>query len=322
MTAELLTLRLGLSRGPSTRGLYAGRIPTPGIRLRLESQFGAGFDNTGARHRSIIAGKLDGGEFSLSSFIDARLSGVRLKALPVFPVQRWCHRFIRCAVDSPLRSPAEIAGRRATVHRYRSTTPVWVKGILQNDYGVKPQDVEWWVAEPDIGKAPLRPLPPDIRVKPIPPPHTREHAIELVEQGKIDAALEPYQALEHHRRLRRLVADFRRAEADYFRRTGAVHLNHVVVLREELVDANPWIAERLLEAFRQSLSMADAFADKEEEAEADWQRGILGALFTYSLKNERVRRSLEVLMEYQRQQGIIEQPIKLEELFFPQIWDN
>jgi len=319
MTDTRVSLRLGLSQGPSTQALYDGSIQVPGIQLNLQSQFGTGLDNTGARHREIIAGNLDGGEFSLSSFILAHLRGIRLKALPVFPVHRFCHRFIRCAVSSPLRSPEELSGKKVTIHRYNSTTPVWGKGILQNEYGVKPESVEWYVAEPNIGEESLRPPPANIRINFIPSPHTREHAIELVEQGEIDAALEPYKALEANTKLRRMVPDFRQAEADYFRRTGAVALNHVIVLREEIVDANPWIPERLLDAFRQAHSMADRYASEEEKAEERWKREVMGEAFSYSFKKGCARRSLELLMEYQVQQGIIDQPSKLDEIFFPQI---
>jgi 4,5-dihydroxyphthalate decarboxylase len=304
-----------------TRALFDGSVRPEGIDLQVQSQFGDGLDNTGARHRAIIAGHLDGGEFSLSSLVCARLRGVRLRALPVFPARRFRHRSMYCAVSSPLRGPEELAGKRATVHRYNATTPVWLKGILQNDYGVKLESIEWRVAESDIGEESMRPPPAGIRIHPIPPPRTREHAIELVEQGRIDAALEPYQSLAADPKLRCLVSNYREAEAGYFRRTGAIPVVHAVVLREEIVEAHPWLAERLLEAFRRAQDAADSYQSANQRTEAAWEREIMGEPFQYSLKRGCARRSVELLMEYQAQQGIIDRPPRLAELFFPEIMD-
>jgi 4,5-dihydroxyphthalate decarboxylase len=319
VTRAPVVLKLGVSSVPVTRALFDGSIRSEGIELHVQSQFGDGLDNTGARHREIIAGNLDGGELSLSSFICARLRGVRLRALPVFPARRFRHRSMYCAARSPLRGPEELAGKSATVHRYNATTPVWLKGILQNEYGVELESVEWQVAEPDIGEESMRPPPAGIRIHPIPPPRTREHAIELVEQGRIDAALEPYQSLASNSKLRPLVSDYRSAEAAYFRRMGAIPVVHTVVLREDIAEAHPWIAARLLDVFRRAQEAADSYRSLDQRAEAGWEREVMGEPFQYSLKRGCARRSVELLMEYQTQQGIIDRPPKLEELFFPEV---
>jgi 4,5-dihydroxyphthalate decarboxylase len=226
-----------------------------------------------------------------------------------------------CAASSPLRGPEELAGKKAAVHRYNATTPVWLKGILQNEYRVDLESVEWRVAEPDIGEESMRPPPAGIRIHPVPPPRTREHAIELVEQGQIDAALEPYQALAANPKLRCLVSNYREAEAGYFRRTGAIPVVHTVVLREEIVEAHPWLPEALVNAFRRAQDSADSYRSEQERAESRWERETMGEPFQYSLKRGCARRSVERLMEYQAQQGIIDSPPKLAELFFPEVMD-
>src|SRR6266542_1476399 len=187
-----LSLTIGLSASPYTQALFDATVRTNGIELQLQTRFGDGLDNIGARHRAIIAGKIDGGELSISSFILARLRGVPLKALPVFLSRRFRLRCMYCRVDSTVNHPSELAGRSVTVHRYNATTPVWLRGILQNEFGVKPSDLDWYVAETDIAEESLKPPPPEVGVRFITPPRTREHAVEMVEQGKIEAALEPY----------------------------------------------------------------------------------------------------------------------------------
>src|SRR5215470_18235 len=143
-------LAIGLNPSPYTQALFDGSVRPQEIDLQLQSRFGEGLDNVGARHRAIIAGELDGGELSISSYILARLRGVPLRALPVFLSRRFRLRCMYCRADSSLHNPSELAGKSATVHRYNATTPVWLKGILQNEFGVKPSEIEWRVAEPDI----------------------------------------------------------------------------------------------------------------------------------------------------------------------------
>jgi len=311
------SLTIGLGPTPYTQALFDGSVRPPGVELHLESRFGEGLDNVGARHRMIVAGKLDGGELSISSFILARLRGVPLRALPVFLSRRFRLRCMYCRMESPLRDPAELAGKKVTVHRYNATTPVWLKGILQNEFGVKPSDIEWHVAEPDIAEEAQRPPPPEIRVRFISPPRTREHAIELVERGEIAAALEPY-PLHSNPNMRYLMQDFRRAEKEFFRRTGAYTINHLFVLREESAKAYPEIVKSLLVALREANSVADRYRDEKQKSEAAWEREVMGEEFSYSLREGCARRSLDTLMEYQIQQGILNRKPELEDLFFPE----
>ena len=314
-----LTLNLGFNRAPNTQGLFDGAVRVAGAELKLQSEFGAGLDNVGARHRKIIAGEFDGGELSISSYILARKRGLRLRALPVFLSRKFRHRCMYLPVKSPLRDPSELAGKKITIHRYNATTPVWLKGILQNEYGVKPETVEWFVAEPDIAEESLRPPPPEIRVRLIPEPRTRERAIEMLERGEVDAALEPYDALGDNPKLRRIFPDHRRVEEDFFHRTGCFPINHLFVLKEEIAEANPWVVEGLLNAFREAEAMGDRYRNEKQKEEAAWEKKVMGGEFAYSLNKGPARKSLETLFTYQIQQGILDKKPDIESLFFPQV---
>ena len=311
-----LTLNLGFNRAPNTRGLFDGAVRIEGAELKLQSEFGEGLDNVGARHRKIIAGEFDGGELSISSFILARRRSMRLRALPVFLSRKFRHRCMYLPVKSPLRDPSDLAGKKITIHRYNATTPVWLKGILQNEYGVRPETVEWSVAEPDIAEESLRP-PPEIRVRLIPEPRTRERAIEMLERGEVDAALEPYDALASNPKLRRIFPDHRRVEEDFFRRTGCFPINHLLVLKEEIADAHPWVDEGMLNAFREAESVADRYRNEKQKEEAAWEKKAMGGEFEYSLNRGPARKSLEMLFTYQIQQRIADKKPDLESLFFP-----
>jgi 4,5-dihydroxyphthalate decarboxylase len=312
-----LPLTIGLSASPYTQALFDGTVRPKGIELTLQTRFGDGLDNVGARHREIIAGKIDGGELSISSYILARLRCVPLIALPVFLSRRFRLRCMYCRADSPLQHPSELAGKKATVHRYNATTPVWLKGILQNEFGVKPKDIEWIVAEPDIAEESLRPPSADVRVEFVSPPRTREHAVQLVERGEIDAALEPY-ALHDNPNMRYLMNDYRSAEREFFKRTGAYTTNHLFALREEIAKERSSAVQNLFAALKEANSMADRYRDEKQRSEAAWEREVMGEEFRYSLKQGCARRSLETLMEYQVQQGILDRKPKIEDLFAPE----
>ena len=314
-----VSLTVGFNPAPNTQALVDGSVKARGIELHVETQFGDGLDNTGARHRSIIKGDLAGGELSISSFVLARHRGVGLKALPVFLSRKFRLRSMYCRGDAPFEDPAELRGKKVTVHRYNSSTAVWLRGILQSDYKVNPQEMEWLIAEPDIAEESLHPPPSDVRVSFIASPRTREHAIELVEQGVIDAALEPYPALLSNPRLRHLVRDYRKAEEEYFQRNGAFTVNHLFALREEIAEAHPWMVESLLTAFREAEASADRYRSPQEKEEAVWERKVMGGPFLYSLNQGCARKSIEKLIEFQLQQGILDEKPETESLFFPQV---
>lgn len=311
-----LPLTIGLTRSPYTEALFDGTVRPSGIDLTLRTEFGDGYDNVGARHRDIIAGKIDGGELSISSYILAHLRGVPLIALPVFLSRRFRLRCMYCAMDSALRNPSELAGRTVTVHRYNATTPVWLRGIIENEFGVKPSEIDWRVAEPDIAEESRRPPPADVKVAFIPQPRTREHAMEMVERGEIDVALEPYSTPK----IRYLMDDdvYRAAERKFFRRTGAYTTNHLFALSTAVTDANPWVVERMLSVMTEANALADRYRTGKQRSEAAWEREVMGEDFQYSLNRGCARRSVETLMEYQVQQGILDQKPRIEHLFAPQ----
>jgi 4,5-dihydroxyphthalate decarboxylase len=147
-------------------------------------------------------------------------------------------------------------------------------------------------------------------------PRTREHAIELVETGAITAALEPYGSLGKNPRLRRLLKDHRREEAEYFRRTQVIPVIHTLVVQERLVAAQPWIVESLLAAFRKARSLEEEYMTDDEKNEARWLKEAIGYdPFAYTF-DDSTRKSLDALIRCQMQQGLLQRKPELDELFF------
>src|SRR6185369_9336643 len=105
------------------------------------------------------------------------------------------------------------------------------------------------------------------RVDFISQPRSREHAVELVERGEIDAALEPY-ALHATANMRYLMSDYRQAEKGFFQRTGAYTINHLFALRREIFDEQPEVADKLLAALIEANSRADRYRDEKQRRDA------------------------------------------------------
>ncbi len=314
--AETIKLTLGMAVTPRTRALFDGSVRPEGIELRCESQFGDGLDNTGARHRAILNGAIDGGECSTSSLILARMRGAPLRGLPVFPARQFRHRCIYCSVTSPLSHPSELKGKSVSAHRYNATTAVWLRALLQDEYGVSPDQMQWYVSEPDVGEEANVAPPQSVNVSFISQPRTREHAIELVETGVIDAALEPYGSLEKNPRLRRLLKDHRAEEAEYFRRTQVIPVIHTLVLQEKMVDKHPWVVDSLLTAFRKARALEEKYMMEDEKDEARWLSEAIGYdPYGYTF-DASTRKSLNALIRCQMQQGCSISAPALEELFF------
>lgn len=309
-------IALGLARTPRTQALFDQTVRPDGVLLECREGFSEGYDNTGARHRLILEGQIPGGEMSTSSYILARSRGAPIRALPVFLNRKFRHRCMYCSVASELRHPENLRGKVVTVHRYNSTTAVWVRGLLENEYSVKPHEMTWRIVEQDLGDEMKTTKPGAVRIQCISEPRTREHAIVQVERGEIDAALEPYSDLGKNPRLRRLLQDHRTEEEAYFRKTGVLPVIHTLVLQEKIAEAHPGIVKSLLSAFRNAREMEDAYADPGEKEESRWMTRLAGHdPYGYRL-DACVRRSIETLMSYQMQQGLLAKETKVDDLFF------
>jgi 4,5-dihydroxyphthalate decarboxylase len=306
-----IDLTLGMARTPYVEALFDGTVQPKGIRLRCESEFSEGLDNTGERHRRILSGALAGGECSTSSFLIVRTQGADLVALPVFLARNFPHRQIWCHDRAPIETPADLAGKRVTVHRWNSTSPTWTKGLLQNEYGVDLRGVQWFTAEEDFeGEAP----PADFHIQRIPEPATREKAIELLAGGQIDASLDPY--VEEGPGIRRVLRDWKREAAAFFERRGIYPMSHTLVIRRALVDENPWVAQSLVEAFRAARKEAPRYQTEDQIENERWLEGVLGQDPRLYRLGPVERRTLNELVKYQFQQGLRSDPIDPEAQFF------
>jgi 4,5-dihydroxyphthalate decarboxylase len=243
-------LSLTVACGPyaHTDALMHDRVPVEGIDLTflpIESP-------PEIFTRMLANGAFDACEMSLSHYFRHRPTGAfPFVALPVFPLRKFRHSFIVINENSGVRDPPDLNGRRIGVMEYSQTAAVWIRGILQDEYGVRAETIRWFtggVNRPGHPKA-LQ-FKPDaaVSIEYIGESRTLN---EMLVAGEIDAVIGARlpSALGRVPHVRRLFQDYRRVEQDYFRRTRIFPIMHCIVLREALYRERPWVAESLFKAF-------------------------------------------------------------------------
>jgi 4,5-dihydroxyphthalate decarboxylase len=302
--AKDLELSLFMAKTPLTSALYDGTVQPKGIKLSVDNDFGGMLANTGERHRQILAGELPGGECSTSSFLLARTRGVPLVALPVFLARSFVQRQIHCYKDAPIQAPADLNGKKVTVHRWNSTSPTWTKGVLQNEYGVDLHSIHWFLAEEDPeGEG----APDDFHITRL-QPASRERAVEMLEKGEVDACLDPY--IQPGPTVRKVLGDHWQEEAEaFFHRTNIYPMSHTCVVKQEILDENPWVAESLLEAFRASRKEAPRYMDERTKTHEAWLEDVIGGDPHEYRLGPVEQKTLNELVRYQVQQGLRTEPI-------------
>jgi 4,5-dihydroxyphthalate decarboxylase len=223
-----------------TRAIFDGAIGIDGceticVAMSPEEAF----------HRAFRYQEFDITELSLSNTMNLVAKGTcPYIGIPVFPSRLFRHSSIYIRTDRGIDRPQDLRGKMVGVPEYQMTAAVWIRGILQDEYGVRAADVKWrngGLEQP--GREPRVPLklPQEIELQPIPADETLSTHLD---SGRIDAlmsALAP-SCFGHNPKVQRLFPDYRAAEEDYFRRTRMFPIMHLVGIRRSLVERHPWLA--------------------------------------------------------------------------------
>src|SRR5205814_1485818 len=178
--------------------------------------------------------------------------GTRFIAIPVFPSRFFRHSCIFVSAKGGVRSPADLAGKRVGCPEYQMTAPVWIRGILQDEYGVDAAGVRYFIGgeeEPGRDEKVKLELPDKFSVTRIGP---RQTLAAMIAEGEIDAlytARIPSTFRSQSPGVTRLFENYVDVERAYYRKTGIFPIMHTVVLRRDFYEANPWIARSLFKAF-------------------------------------------------------------------------
>ena len=278
--------------------------------------------------RALHQEEYDVAELSMSSYLTATaLDESKYIAVPVFLSRLFRHSAIYLNESSGIGAPSDMIGKRVGVPEYQITAALWVRGLLEDEYAVRPADLRWFrggLHDPGrMEKLPLE-LPPSIVVTDINPDTTLD---QMLARGELDALISPRVPKSFSSggkgRIRRMFPDFRAAEEKYFTKTGIFPIMHVLAVRRSLAEQFRWLPTVIYDAFCAAKAVAiDAFSDVSAlrvtlpwfAAELEATRARMGHDFwPYGIEPN--RRAIEVMLDYALRHGTIRRALSINEIF-------
>ena len=313
-------LRLTLACGPydRTQALRDGTIRPEGIDLNYVT-----LQPAEIFWRMLQFREFDASEMSLSNYTTLVSGGNSpFIAIPVYPSRVFRHGYFFINTEKGIAGPRDLKGRRGGVPEYSMTAAVYMRGLLQHEYGVAPSDVEWVQGRADrLG----RPLPGDVRLTQAP---AGAELGDLLARGEIDFMMTANNPLAFRRgapNVRRLFPDYPEVEKDYYRRTKIYPIMHTVVIRRDVYERDPWVALNLYQAFAAAKQHCYRLLTETGSPKASFawlqsmieqEQAIIGPDW-YPYGIEQNRPSLEALLQYAHEQGLTGRRVAIEELFAP-----
>jgi 4,5-dihydroxyphthalate decarboxylase len=185
-------------------------------------------------------------ELAFTTYLCARAHGKRFTALPIFLVRGFHHGAIVCNTEVGIREPKDLEGRKVGVNRgYTVTTGVWARGILAEEYGVDLDRVTW-VLSGDEHVAEYRPPANVVSMEP------GGDLAEMVATGELAAAIG---VDVDHPAVAPLIPGAREAGFEALRQRGHYPINHLVVVKDELLAARPQLAAEIFDAFAEAKNL-------------------------------------------------------------------
>jgi 4,5-dihydroxyphthalate decarboxylase len=263
--------------------------------------------------------EFDAAEVSLASYIIAKTRGASFSGIPVFPRRLFSQNHIFVKADSGISHPSELAGKRVIIWAFQVTMSVLAKGDMQRDYGLDWRSVEWLTMnkeEIDIPDLPIRLLP------------AGTDPIKMLLAGEADAYINPHPseaAMSNAYGVRRLFKDPIVECELHFQRHGYFPIMHVIAVRDTTIAKVPGLPSDLMRLWEDAKAITNDFyhdpgyglpallrnayeRQKEQMAKDIWPSGVKA--------NET---NLKVFIEDMLDQGLLREPIAVEQLFHPSV---
>jgi 4,5-dihydroxyphthalate decarboxylase len=263
--------------------------------------------------------QLDVVEFSLANHIMAVAQGTsRYVGLPVFSFRGFRHSMLWVRNDSTIVRPEQLKGKRIGIAAYALTALVYVRGLLSDDFGVRPTDVEWV----RTGHERLTfETPSGVRITDAP---VGSSLFDMLRTGVVDAIITFWSPNEKVDDARRLFADVIAVETEYYQRTGIYPIMHMFALTRRVYETNPQIVTNLLTVFEGAKMRWQANLARfgaESASTTPWSpihlemsQAILGPdLYPYGVQDN--HRTLSVAIRFLCEQQLIKRLVSIEELF-------
>lgn len=323
-----LKLSIAMGNYDRTRALIDGSVRIEGcdptiLPLEPEEVF----------HRAFRYEEFDVTEISMSShMMTVERGDSDYIGIPIFLSRVFRQSGIYVRTDR-IKTPADLKGKTIGVPEYQITANVWIRGILKDEYGIDPEDINWvrgGVEEAGRDERSPIELPPAVKLTQVPDDKTLS---QMLASGEIDGyigARAPSCFLNGVENVGRLFGDnYIEAEKDYFKRTGIFPIMHMVGIKRKLAEENPWLAVSLYKAFAESkrLAMKELGEICHLVVSLPWMvhhydeaKKLMGDdVWRYGLEEN--RHVIETFARYHHEQGLSKRLVKPEELFAPSSLD-
>jgi 4,5-dihydroxyphthalate decarboxylase len=273
------------------------------------------------RHERMLDGlEWDCAELSLSSYIMAITRGAPLTAIPVFPRRLFSQSQMYVNTAAGINGPQDLIGKKVGLRSFQTTLSVLAKGDLQHEYGIPLDQVNWITStdEPVSFQAPA-----GVSIERAPQGSNIE---TMLVQGEIDAYMVPRMPVPFVAgapEVGRLFQDSRSEEISYFQRNGFYPIMHLVAIKQEVADQHPEVTAALFTAFEQAKEAAFRFYDDPNWSSMAWapqlaqeEQLIMGG-DPWPNGLEHNQSNLERFIQYELDQGLIDDRLEVEDLFHP-----
>ncbi|MFZ3353173.1 MAG: PhnD/SsuA/transferrin family substrate-binding protein [Xanthobacteraceae bacterium] len=324
-----LRLSIGITNNPRTWPILDGTVKPDGIDLIPTI-----LHPSELFWRQLHFAEFALSEMSVSSFmIVTGLGDQRFVGVPIYTTRRFYHTAILVRRKAGIETPADLKGKRVGVPEYQQTAALWARGVLQHEFGVNPKDMEFWMERtPDKshgGATGFRP-PPGVTVNQIPADKSMG---SMLLAGELDAALHYLSGnnlvdrsradLINNPDFKYLFPDSVAEGVRYFRKTGIYPINHQAVVRRDIYEKEPWVAQNLLKAF----IAANDIANQRRQQHVEYH--LAAGLLTGDAKTPIVRHGIkanrhviETIAQYSLEQGLTKRLIKLDEIYAPNVMES
>lgn len=282
---------LAIRRYPHTAALLDGRLAVGGLDLR--------FADIEPIHRAFAPMvrdlRFDASELAIATLFQAIEAGVPIAALPIVLHGNFHHRSIS-TLGSTAMQPADLKGHRVGVRSYTQTTAMWVRGILSDTYGLASDDITWVTNEgPHVASY----------TEPSNVERTDTRLLPALQEGDVDAVLMGARSADHVQELVPLITDWEAQQTRFFDDSGFVPINHLLVVRRDLLEENPSAVRSLYDGFAQAIDAARPDEPSGTVREVVVQHGISDTLLT----------TLDAALRHAREQRLVETDLSAADLF-------
>jgi 4,5-dihydroxyphthalate decarboxylase len=329
-----LKLSLAITSNPRTWPLIDGRVRPAGIDF-AKTVLGP----AEMFWRQLSFAEFDVSEMSMSELIMIRARGdERFIGIPAFTTRRFYHTSIFVRKGANIVGPADLKGKRVGVPEYVQTSALWTRGVLENEFGVAPKDMIFFMerlpARSHAGAIGFT-TPPGVTINQIPP---EKNIASMMLSGELDACMSYNRKqgdlidrsdvdLDNHPDIQPLFADSAAEAIRYYRKAGIYPINHGMVVKRTIFEREPWVVINILRALNEANDIADgergghvAYHLETGLVPPEYRKALATRIVRHGLKANRA--TLETAARYSNQQALTPRVVSMDELFAPNVLDS